>query len=151
MKNPTVTQLRTAGWQVGVQHHRRWFYQPPKDVIIMRHEDAAALSQVREASSLPGPDAPGWRLAATGGRTEVRLVSPSGVNSYGVTECSRKENYNRRNGRECALGRALAHHKAQTGVTITRDLIVQSAVNTVSKTTSSSSVTQASSADKVEV
>lgn len=120
MQNPSIKELRDAGFKVSVRHYRRWEYQPPRDVLIMKHETPQEVSQVNEASRLPTLRPPGWYLCATGGRTEVRLTL-EGMVAVGITDCSLKEHYNKRDGRNKALGRALAEFEAKTAAEITRE------------------------------
>lgn len=44
-----------------------------------------------------------------GGKTQVRITTPDGINAVGVADCSRKENFWRKRGLNIALGRALIH------------------------------------------
>lgn len=43
-----------------------------------------------------------------GGRTSVRLTLPNGEEVWGIAECSTRDNYSKKIGRDIALGRALA-------------------------------------------
>jgi hypothetical protein len=117
MQNPTIKKLREAGFKVSVRHHRRWKFQPPSEVIIMKHENPAEASQLQEASKLPDTQTPGWKLCSTGGITEIHLTL-NDITTVGRTECSVRNHYNKKNGRNKALGRALAEFEATTQLSV---------------------------------
>ena len=60
-----------------------------------------------------------------GGKNVIQLKSPDGREVFGVAECSREEQYNRKIGNNIALGRALKILTAQSATQKVLDFQVQ--------------------------
>lgn len=96
----TVYELRKSGNKVQVMHwrwHRYGLYSGGQEEDYYRKNYEDELS--RQDLNKP--------CLAKGGKTEVKITTPDGINAVGVAECSRKENFCRKRGLDIALGRAL--------------------------------------------
>ena len=80
----TVKSLRQSGYKVKIIHHR-----------------------VREKQIFSGKFDERMGDSAKGGRTELFLISPEGIQVKAEAKCSPKDNYCRRTGVAICLGRAL--------------------------------------------
>lgn len=52
-------------------------------------------------------------ISPFGGRTTCKITLADGVEAWGVAECSNRDNYNKKIGRDIALGRALKNLSAR--------------------------------------
>ena len=87
----TLQELQAKGFRVRVRHFRdkRITFDSPQ----IHRGLAAVLARVD--------------FAATGGATEVSVVTPEGAVYVGTSECSHKDMFCRRTGRELAMGRVV--------------------------------------------
>jgi hypothetical protein len=90
VKIPTVQELRQQGWKVRVKIFRK----PTK------HSDPELMAELRENN---------WtdKLEPCGGRVEVEILSPEGVETKGVAVCNENDPFVRKIGRSLAIARAL--------------------------------------------
>ena len=98
----TIDEARAQGWRIRVRHERPVV---PGACSPSGWElgDDRLLTRAELNETGLGPSA--WLPA--GGRTAVRVETSDGCVAEGVAECSPRDNYCRRLGREIALGRAL--------------------------------------------
>jgi len=135
MKNkiPTIQQLKDAGFEVRVRRQRYWDYFHPKTnrVLISKSEFPEEVNDVIERRKLfHKKEKLGWHLSPKGGVTEVIITSPdnffnlnSPVEAWGESVCHEDDYFNKRTGRNCALGRAISEFKQLTGMTLTSEFL----------------------------
>lgn len=101
MSIPTVKELRSQGYKVRVTHRRRY----PNAYFGIEDENWTRYEAEKFGYSP--------RLASlTGGYTKVEITTPEGEDLAGIAECSLKDNFCRKTGRELAIERALAKNES---------------------------------------
>lgn len=98
----TVESLRKQGFRVSVKHYRRIKYVDGLKIkeILANRREAVENYNLHNLEVIQG-------LQAKGGKTEVHLEAPDGFSCFGVSHCIESDSYNKREGREMALERAL--------------------------------------------
>ncbi len=89
MNTPTIKNLRQQGYKVRVHHTRNFITEPT----------ISGFKQI---------------LSNNGGKTTIEITTPcKQYTVFGVSNCSEKDNYNRRVGNAIAMGRAWDNLKNQ--------------------------------------
>lgn len=97
---PTVYELRKKGFKVCISHQRRYTLFNPFTGKTYTHLAPRAMTGVWNANGKP------WALQARGGETHVGIIDQKGNEYKGIADCSKKDNYVRREGIRIALERA---------------------------------------------
>ena len=119
---------------MSVRRHRikKYYQHQPKPMLVMKHESCEDIeaSRNRRRRQMFNKEKLGWHMEAKGGTTEVTITSPEGfmgltdeVTVQGKSVCMDIDFFNKKEGRNRALGKAIAEFKAATGVTITSTLL----------------------------
>lgn len=98
----TVESLRKKGFRVSVKHFRKIRYVDGLKIkeILANRREAVENYNLHNLEVIQG-------IQAKGGMTEVHIEAPDGFCCYGVAHCVETDSYNRREGRELALNRAI--------------------------------------------
>lgn len=91
--------LKSQGHKIKVEHWRRFNVKPEKDVYLRGKDDYECDCELV--------------MLATGGITNVYIFTPNGEVYEGEAVCSKKDQYNRREGRLIAFERALNKMKSE--------------------------------------
>lgn len=100
MKNPSVCDLRRAGYKIRILHSR---YVAIKSEINQEeyYLDLQSIKTIRER------DGNLSRVMSKGGKTEIHVTAPDGRNSEAVARCNLSDAFDRRLALKIGIGRAL--------------------------------------------
>lgn len=103
---PTLNELTEKGYKIEITHHRNFkiaYSEPITNKLIVRKVQRPIFEMDGDARSFGVIIS---ELLPNGGKTEVKIIHPSGYEFFAHTTCADTENYNNRRGVEIALKRA---------------------------------------------